>query len=45
MHRIYVHIAGALFALVKQGVALTAGKVLGFVLHGLLLGASVDASE
>jgi hypothetical protein len=29
MHRIHVHVALALFALVKQRVALTAGEVLG----------------
>lgn len=37
MHRIYVHVPCALFALVKQGVALTACKVLGEVFHGLPL--------
>jgi hypothetical protein len=29
MHRIYVHVPCALFALLKQRVALTAGEVLG----------------
>jgi len=38
MHRIHVHVALALFALVEQWVAHAAGKVLGEVSHGLLLG-------
>jgi hypothetical protein len=37
MHRIHVHIAGALFALFEQRIALAACEVLGEVLHGLLL--------
>jgi hypothetical protein len=33
MHRIHVHIAGALFALIQQRVGHAAGEVLGEVFH------------
>ena len=37
MHRIHVHIALALFALIQQRVGHAAGEVLGEVSHRLLL--------
>jgi hypothetical protein len=37
MHRIHVHVPCALFALIQQRIAHAAGKVLWFVVHGVLL--------